>query len=95
MATDPEDLPDSALGVCFAQPQVKDKTSQLDEHDGPCVVLATPSTMMSGTSRELFERWCESDRNGLIIADFAVQGTLAREVLSNPGFITSREGRKV
>ena len=31
---------------------------------GPCVVLATPSMLQSGLSRELFESWCEDPRMG-------------------------------
>lgn len=65
------------------------------DDSGPCVVLATPSMLQSGLSRELFEAWCEDERNALIIADFAVQGTLAREVLGQPGTITTRVGLKV
>jgi cleavage and polyadenylation specificity factor subunit 3 len=49
-----------------------------DSELGPCVVLATPSMLQTGLSRELFEAWCEDSRNGVIIADFAVQ---ARPVL--------------
>ena len=59
---------------------------------GPCVVLATPSMLQSGLSRELFEAWCGDANNGVIIADFAVQGTLAREILSDCKSITSRSG---
>lgn len=44
-----------------------------DSEIGPCVVLATPSMLQTGLSRELFEAWCEDPRNGVIIADFAVQ----------------------
>jgi hypothetical protein len=44
-----------------------------DSEIGPCVVLATPSMLQTGLSRELFESWCEDARNGVIIADFAVQ----------------------
>ena len=44
-----------------------------DSELGPCVVLATPSMLQTGLSRELFEAWCEDARNGVIIADFAVQ----------------------
>lgn len=69
-------------------------SSQLDDV-GPCVVLATPSMLQSGLSRELFEAWCEDPRNGIIIADFAVQGTLAREILSGPETVLSRSGQKV
>ena len=59
---------------------------------GPCVVLATPSMLQSGLSRELFEAWCGDAANGVIIADFAVQGTLAREILSDCKSIQSRSG---
>ncbi len=45
--------------------------------------------------RELFEAWCEDPRNGIIIADFAVAGTLAREVLDEPKEIMSHSGHKV
>ena len=48
-----------------------------------------------GASRELFEAWCEDPRNGIIIADFAVAGTLAREVLDQPKEIMSQSGHKV
>lgn len=62
---------------------------------GVCVVLATPSMLQSGMSRELFDSWCENPKNGCIIADFAVQGTLAREILSEPATITTRQGLRV
>lgn len=45
--------------------------------------------------RELFEAWCEDPRNGVIIADFAVAGTLAREVLDEPKEVISHSGHKV
>lgn len=38
--------------------------------------------------------WCEDRRNGVIIADFAVQGTLAREILGSPSEIMTRAGIK-
>ena len=62
---------------------------------GPCVVLATPSMLQSGLSRELFEAWCGDSNNGVIIADFAVQGTLAREILGDCKSITSRAGAEL
>ena len=62
---------------------------------GACVVLATPSMLQSGLSRELFESWCENPKNGCIIADFAVQGTLAREILTEPNTITSKQGLRI
>lgn len=46
-------------------------------------------------SRELFEAWCEDPRNCVVIADFAVQGTLARDILGNPSEVMTRNGVKV
>lgn len=69
-------------------------TSQFDDV-GPCVVMATPSMLQSGMSRELFENWCGDSRNCVIIADFAVQGTLARDILSSPNDILSRSGARL
>ena len=65
------------------------------EGAGPCVVMATPSMLQSGLSRELFEAWCQDPKNAVIIADFAVQGTLAREILASPEHIMTRGGARV
>ena len=51
--------------------------------------------LQSGVSRELFEAWCGDERNCVIIADFAVQGTLARDILTNPSDVMSRAGAKI
>ncbi|CAG9466846.1 unnamed protein product [Pedinophyceae sp. YPF-701] len=72
----------------FSHVNVLSGPSALDD-TGPCVVLATPSMLQSGFSRRLLETWCEDSRNGVIIADFAVQGTLAREILGHPKEIPS------
>lgn len=45
---------------------------------GPSVVMASPGMMQSGLSRELFESWCTDNRNGVIIAGYCVEGTLAK-----------------
>ncbi|KIZ07536.1 Cleavage and polyadenylation specificity factor subunit 3 [Monoraphidium neglectum] len=65
------------------------------ETDGPFVVMATPSMLQSGLSRDLFEQWCENERNAVIICDFAVQGTLARDILSNPTTVLTKAGVRV
>lgn len=49
----------------------------------------------AGLSRDLFESWCEDSRNTVIIADFAVQGTLAREILQHPPTVMSKAGIKL
>ena len=48
------------------------------EDIGPSVVMASPGMMQSGLSRELFESWCTDKRNGVIIAGYCVEGTLAK-----------------
>ena len=45
---------------------------------GPSVVMASPGMMQTGLSRELFENWCTDRRNGVIIAGYCVEGTLAK-----------------
>lgn len=57
--------------------------------------LALSCPLQSGMSRELFEAWCEDARNCVVIADFAVQGTLARDILGNPSEVMTRNGVKV
>lgn len=51
--------------------------------------------MQGGASRDLFDAWCGDVRNGLLLCDFAVQGTLAREVLGEPSHVLTRHGAKV
>lgn len=46
-------------------------------------------------SRDLFDMFVGNPRDGLIIADFAVQGTLARSVLDSPKEVLTRDGHKV
>merc|ERR550532_2470037 len=59
---------------------------------GPCVVFATPGMLQQGMSRELFEQWCPERKNGVIVAGYCVQGTLARTIQSEPREITSLSG---
>lgn len=40
--------------------------------------------LQSGMSRELFERWAVDPLNGIIIAGYHVEGTLARELTKQP-----------
>lgn len=70
--------------------------SHLDmEEIGPCVVMATPGMMQSGLSRELFESWCGDRRNCCIIAGYCVEGTLAKQILSEPEEIVAMNGQKL
>ncbi|XP_041984334.1 cleavage and polyadenylation specificity factor 73 [Aricia agestis] len=65
------------------------------EDIGPCVIMASPGMMQSGLSRELFESWCTDPKNGVIIAGYCVEGTLAKTVLSEPDEITTMAGQKL
>ena len=42
--------------------------------------MASPGMMQSGLSRQLFEAWCTDKRNGVIVAGYCVEGTLAKVV---------------
>ena len=55
-------------------------SQSMDHFDdiGPSVVMASPGMMQSGLSRELFESWGTDKRNGVIIAGYCVEGTLAK-----------------
>ena len=48
------------------------------EDSGPSVVMASPGMLQNGPSRELFEKWCSSQKNGVIIPGYCVEGTLAK-----------------
>lgn len=60
---------------------------------GPSVVLASPGMLQNGLSRELFELWCSDSKNGCIIAGYSVEGTLARQIMSDPTHIKSLSGQ--
>lgn len=62
---------------------------------GPSVVMASPGMMQSGLSRELFENWCTDRRNGLIIAGYSVEGTMAKHVMSSPEEVQTLSGQKI
>jgi cleavage and polyadenylation specificity factor subunit 3 len=61
----------------------------------PCVIMASPGMLQSGLSRDLFERWCTDPRNGVIIPGYSVDGTLAKEILSEPKEIEATSGKKL
>ncbi|TBU03543.1 subunit 3 of cleavage and polyadenylation specificity factor [Hamiltosporidium magnivora] len=65
------------------------------EDKGPCVMMASPGMLQSGLSRELFEMWCEDSNNHTIIPGYCVQGTLAKEILTEPEEIDSIKGSKL
>ena len=46
----------------------------------PCVVMAAPGMLQNGLSRRLFDRWCEDSNNGVVLAGYSVEGTLAKDI---------------
>jgi cleavage and polyadenylation specificity factor subunit 3 len=58
----------------------------LDRFDdvGGCVMLASPGMIQNGVSRELLERWAPSDKNGVIITGYSVEGTMAKQIMQEP-----------
>lgn len=64
--------------------------------DGPpCVVLASPGMLQSGTSRELLELWAPDPRNALVVTGYSVEGTLARDILNDPDEIQGLRGNTI
>ncbi|KAM0673904.1 endoribonuclease ysh1 [Gurleya vavrai] len=61
----------------------------------PCVVMASPGMLQSGLSRDLFEKWCEDKKNGVIVPGYCVNGTLAKEIMNEPDEIESIRGGKL
>ncbi|KAF4567446.1 endoribonuclease ysh1 [Pleurotus pulmonarius] len=61
----------------------------------PCVVLASPGFMQTGSSRELFELWAPDWRNGLIITGYSIEGTPARDILTEPEEFTTLKGHTI
>lgn len=71
------------------------RNMQESEFDGtgPCVVVASPGMLQNGVSRTLFEQWCDDSRNGVVLAGYSVEGTLAKKLLNEPEEITCLDGR--
>jgi len=61
---------------------------------GPSVVFASPGMLQSGVSRQLFDRWASDPKNGCLIAGYAVEHTLAKEIMSQPKEVVTMEGRR-
>jgi cleavage and polyadenylation specificity factor subunit 3 len=64
------------------------------DDSGPCVVFASPGMLQSGVSRQLFDRWATDPKNGVMIAGYAVEHTLAKEIMNQPKEVVTLEGRR-
>jgi cleavage and polyadenylation specificity factor subunit 3 len=65
------------------------------EDVGSCVMLATPGMLQSGGSRILLEKWASDAKNGLILAGYSVEGTMARHLVSEPAEIVALSGQTI
>ena len=61
---------------------------------GPSVVFASPGMLQSGVSRQLFDRWCTDPKNGIMIAGYAVENTLAKQIMNSPKEVVTMDGRR-
>lgn len=64
------------------------------DDSGPSVVFASPGMLQSGVSRQLFDRWATDPKNGVMIAGYAVEHTLAKEIMNQPKEVVTLEGRR-
>jgi cleavage and polyadenylation specificity factor subunit 3 len=64
------------------------------DDSGPSVVFASPGMLQSGVSRQLFDRWASDPKNGVLIAGYAVEHTLAKEIMAQPKEVLTLEGRR-
>uniref|UniRef100_A0A7S2Y2X5 Cleavage and polyadenylation specificity factor subunit 3 n=1 Tax=Entomoneis paludosa TaxID=265537 RepID=A0A7S2Y2X5_9STRA len=64
------------------------------DDSGPSVVFASPGMLQSGVSRQLFDRWASNPNNGVLIAGYAVEHTLAKEIMAQPKEVVTLEGRR-
>lgn len=54
-------------------------------HDpGSCVMLASPGMLQNGTSRILLEKWAPSEKNGVILTGYSVEGTMGKQIVNEP-----------
>ena len=90
--TQVRDQMDVANPFRFAHVQNLNSVDDLDD-TGPCVVMAAPGMVQSGVSRRLFDKWASAERNGVVIAGYSVEGTLAKQILSEPDEVRTMDGR--
>ncbi|GFY93642.1 cleavage and polyadenylation specificity factor 73-I [Actinidia rufa] len=62
------------------------------EDVGPSVVMASPSGLQSGLSRQLFDKWCSDKKNACVIPGYVVEGMLAKTIINEPKEVTLMNG---
>uniref|UniRef100_A0A453MHL9 Zn-dependent metallo-hydrolase RNA specificity domain-containing protein n=2 Tax=Aegilops tauschii TaxID=37682 RepID=A0A453MHL9_AEGTS len=46
--------------------------------------MASPGSLQSGLSRQLFDKWCTDKKNTCVIPGYAVAGSLAKTIITEP-----------
>lgn len=59
---------------------------------GPSVVMASPGSLQSGLSRQLFDKWCSDKKNACVIPGYVVEGTMAKTIINEPKEVTLASG---
>ena len=62
------------------------------EETKPMVVMAAPGMLQKGLSRNLFQKWCHDEKNGVLFTGYCVEGTFARDILNGMKTIYGESG---
>ena len=46
-------------------------------------MIAGPGMLQNGMSRKIFDKWCEDERNTILIAGYCIEGTLGSDIQKN------------
>lgn len=56
---------------------------KMNDHN-PCVIIASPGMLQNGISRKVLEKWCPDPRNSVILTGYSIEGTMAKQLLTEP-----------
>lgn len=63
------------------------------QQPGPMVVLSTPGMLHGGLSLSIFEEWCTSEQNMIIMPGYCVAGTVGHKILNGTRKIEFKKGK--
>jgi len=63
------------------------------QQPGPMVVLSTPGMLHGGLSLAIFEEWCTSEQNMIIMPGYCVSGTVGHKILNGTRKIEFKKGK--
>lgn len=56
---------------------------RMNDHN-PCVIIASPGMLQNGISRKILEKWSPDPRNSVILTGYSIEGTMAKQLLTEP-----------